>query len=189
MSDPFFILGLPRSRTAWLATWLSYNGRICWHDALGHVTNENDLRALVDAGACGFAETAGSYFPRVLHRAFPKAKFVFVTRLSTDVVDSLNRLGKNGSNVVNVASGALQEAIAYLTPRTDVKFVQFEKLDDFATLANLWRALRSDPFPSRYTTAMLQMRVTKLRPFAGRLPVDMLLKESQLAEQQEEVIA
>ena len=102
MSDPFFILGLPRSRTAWLATWLTYGGRTCWHDALANVRNVAGLRTLADEGAVGFAETAGSYFPRVLHREFPNAKYVFVTRLSTSVEASLDRLGKPGRGIVTL---------------------------------------------------------------------------------------
>ena len=184
MSDPFFILGLPRSRTAWLATWLSYGGKVCMHDALANVRDAAELRALVEEGACGFAETAGSYFPRTLHRAFPNAKFVFVTRLSTDVEASLDRLGKPGRKVVNAAAGAIQEALAYLRPRAEVSFVQFESLDRLDVLEPLWRYLRDEDMPKAHTTAMLQMRVTKIDPFGGSLPIAMLLEESTLAEQE-----
>lgn len=184
MSDPFFILGLPRSRTAWLATWLTYGGKTCWHDALANVRNAAGLRALADEGAVGFAETAGSYFPRVLHREFPNAKYVFVTRLSTNVEVSLDRLGKPGRGIVNAAAGALNEALAYLRPRAEVSFVQFEALNRLDVLEPLWRYLRDEDMPVAHTRAMLQMRVTKLDPFGGTLPVNMLLEESNLAEQE-----
>lgn len=182
MTDPFFILSLPRSRSAWLAAWLSYNGRPCWHDMLGNVTDAYGLQSLVEKGAVGFAETAGSYFPRVLHKTFPKAKFLIVSRNRDDVATSLVRLGKDGVRVADIADQMLTEAIDYLKPRALTMHVAFDDLDDFGVLATIWRFLRNDPFPVQHTAALLQMRVTKLKPFAGQLPTKMLVEESTLAE-------
>lgn len=189
MTDPFFILSLPRSRSAWLATWLSYNGRPCWHDMLGNVTDAYGLKMLVDKGAAGFAETAGSYFPRSLLKQFPRAKFLVVERDAGEVAASLVRLGKDGGRVADIAEQMLVEAVDYLKPRALMMHVAFDDLDNFSTLAAIWRFLRNDPFPVQHTTALLQMRVTKLKPFAGQLPTKLLIEEDTLRETLHERLA
>lgn len=181
MSDPFFILSLPRSRSAWLSAWLSYNGRPCHHDTLGRIESVGELRNYTDLGACGFAETSGSYFPRVLHREFPNAKFLIVRRRPAEVQLSLEALGRrDAAAVVKVTTGALEEAEAYLRSRTEVRAVPFDELNDMTTLQGVWRFLRDDRFPVRHTADMLDLRVTKLRPFAGHWPASMLVEESKL---------
>jgi len=58
------------------------------------------LKALVAAGAAGFAETGGPFFFRSIHRAFPTARYVFIWRGAMDVARSLNRIGAHGDDFV-----------------------------------------------------------------------------------------
>jgi hypothetical protein len=179
---PFFILSLPRSRSAWLSVWLSYGGRPCWHDMLGQVDDVAGLRRYAENGACGFVETAGSYFPHTLAHHFPESKFLFVVREEEAVASSLNRMSKNGVKVAAIAADMLRQAEKILGHTNSIMIVSFDELNDFGRLAAVWRFLRDDPFPAQYTSMMLKMRVSKLHPFAGQLPVKMLVEEDLLAE-------
>lgn len=41
---PFFVTGFPRSRTAWLAVWLTTDRTICYHDPMGVTLEELQAR-------------------------------------------------------------------------------------------------------------------------------------------------
>ena len=44
MKNIFFITGLPRSRTAWLANWFTYGHTFCFHEACRKVGKIEELK-------------------------------------------------------------------------------------------------------------------------------------------------
>jgi len=58
----FFVLGLPRSRTAWLSVFLSQSGIHCYHEAINgcKTMSEYDLKV----SGCGDSTTAFMYLDR-----------------------------------------------------------------------------------------------------------------------------
>ena len=86
---PFIVFGLPRSRTAWLARFLSYGDWHCGHEELRHVRSLDDASAWLSQPCTGTAETAGAPFWRLLPAG---VRVVTVRRPMCDVVDSLMRL-------------------------------------------------------------------------------------------------
>jgi len=53
----FFILGLPRSRTAWLANFMTYEGYHCYHEGLNGCYTMEAYKALLDGNRIGDANT------------------------------------------------------------------------------------------------------------------------------------
>ena len=85
---PFLVLGTPRSRTAWLAKFLSYGGRTCLHEPSRHMGGLDDLLRLLDRPGVAISDSGLTLRWRdiVMHR--PDALIVVVRRPVDDVVRS-----------------------------------------------------------------------------------------------------
>lgn len=79
---PFFVTGLPRSGTAWMATFLSgCPGVICIHEALRDLERIEDLPdALSDAPFSGTADSALPFFLDEVEEMFPDAPWILLDR-------------------------------------------------------------------------------------------------------------
>lgn len=80
---PVFILAPPRTRTAWLATYLTGAGLYCFHEAWTQVKTVRDLRHLMESkgsGLVGNSDCGNWLFLEDLQREFPDALYVKITR-------------------------------------------------------------------------------------------------------------
>lgn len=59
----FFVLGLPRSRTAWLSVFLSQSGTHCYHDGINGCKTMAEYKDKIEA--CGDSTTAFAYMDGV----------------------------------------------------------------------------------------------------------------------------
>jgi hypothetical protein len=98
----FFVLSLPRSRSRWLATFLSYEGLDCGHDLAVECGSIGDFENAL-AGRVGTVETGAIAGWRLLIDRYPQAKLVVVTRPIGEIVDSFSRAG------FGVPSGTMTE--------------------------------------------------------------------------------
>ena len=79
----FFVTGLPRSRTAWLANLLTENKSVCWHELTGTLNSIAELKDLVERAE---TEIVGVSEPTLLphwseiNQLLPDARWVFVRR-------------------------------------------------------------------------------------------------------------
>jgi GNAT superfamily N-acetyltransferase len=89
---PFVIFALPRSRTAWLARFLTYGAWECGHDEIRHCRSLDDVKAWLGQPCVGSVETACAPFWRLLPALAPDARVVVVRRPVHEVVDSLMQL-------------------------------------------------------------------------------------------------
>lgn len=82
---PFFVTGLPRSGTAWMATFLSgCPGVTCSHEALRHLERIEDLPgALPEAPFSGTADSALPFFLDEIEEMFPDAPWILLDRAET----------------------------------------------------------------------------------------------------------
>lgn len=94
--SPFIVLAIPRSRTAWLAHFLSYRDCFCHHEAALQMRTVEDVKVLFSAPRTGASEPAASYGWRVLKHYFPDLKTVVVRRPYEDVVAAMLRVDTEG---------------------------------------------------------------------------------------------
>lgn len=87
----FIIYALPRSRTAWLARFLTYGDWFCGHDEARHLRSMDDIKSWLSMDNTGTVETAAAPFWRTAYR--PDVRVAVVRRPVDEVVDSLMRLG------------------------------------------------------------------------------------------------
>lgn len=87
---PFVVFALPRSRTAWLARFLTYGDWLCGHDELRHCSSLDDVSAWLSQPYTGSVETAAAPFWRLLR---PDVRLVTLRRPAADVAASYERAG------------------------------------------------------------------------------------------------
>lgn len=90
---PFFIASLPRSRTAWLANFLTYGPSYCFHEPLAECPLESYPQLLNSTGTyfSGVADSLNCLFMEQLVDMFPKAKIVIVRREIGEVAESIKK--------------------------------------------------------------------------------------------------
>ena len=86
----FFVTGLPRSRTFWMAQYLSMAGAPCHHEYLAHCTSREQFYNEMEGGAgnsdCGL-------FLTDFQTRWPHARTLVIERPIEEVAASLERLG------------------------------------------------------------------------------------------------
>ncbi len=74
----FFIFGLPRSRTAWTANFLTYDHTYCHHELVSEVGDVLTLKRQLHARE-GVADTGLIHRPAEILHHFPSARLVLMT--------------------------------------------------------------------------------------------------------------
>ncbi len=110
----FIIYALPRSRTAWLARFLTYGDWFCGHDEARHLRSMEDVKSWLSMDNTGTVETAAAPFWRTVHR--PDVRVAVVRRPIEEVLASLERV----TGPVDVA------AVTRMLKRADRKLDQIE---------------------------------------------------------------
>lgn len=88
MIRPFIVLALPRSRTFWLSSFLTYREWACGHDELRHVRSFTDIRSWFSQPCTGSCETAAAFYWRLIPEG---VRIVIVRRPVEQSVDSMMR--------------------------------------------------------------------------------------------------
>jgi len=91
--SPFIVLGLPRSRTAWLSRFLTYGDHVCGHEQLRYMRSLDDVAAWFRQPCIGSAETSAAPFWRLIDKVAHDARVVVVRRPVHEVFASLSALG------------------------------------------------------------------------------------------------
>ena len=138
----YFITGLPRSRTAWLANYLTHNQSMCYHDELmdGPGVLECTMRkAAIRFVHVGHADPANLFCWRQLDEAFlGEAKWIFVRRPFHESMESVgNILGRDASEqiyqMVRLYSDAIMglPATRHIQVPWDMKDADLVRIENF----------------------------------------------------------
>jgi len=88
MTQPFLVLALPRSRTAWLSRFLTYQDWTCGHEEVRHFRGMEDVKSWFEQPFHGSAETSVASWWRMIR---PDTRVVVIRRPVEEVVDSIMR--------------------------------------------------------------------------------------------------
>jgi hypothetical protein len=94
--NTFFVLSLPRSRTAWMANFLTYDCSYCFHEGWLQVPSMHGLRELFASTGkpvVGNADCGNIFFVDEILDTFTEPKFVMIERPIADVLASLRSMG------------------------------------------------------------------------------------------------
>lgn len=86
---PFIIHGLGRSRTAWLAEFLSYGGWTCHHEQSVYMREVADIATFFRRPRTGTAETSASFGWALIKAACPDIKQVVIVRDATEASNAM----------------------------------------------------------------------------------------------------
>jgi len=109
----FFVVGLPRSRTAWMANFLTYDGHYCYHEAINGCNSMDEYKEKL-GNFIGDSSTALMVMD--IEKNFPDAKIVKIV-------------------------GNLEQSIASskkIFPEVDENWIQFldDQLHDMKAMSN-----------------------------------------------------
>lgn len=138
--SPFLIFGLPRSRTRWLATWLTCGQIEVGHDLAITSDTVQDFISQLWARP-GTIETGAMCAHRLIRRAIPGARFITIRRPRTEVSASLHRFGVEMDEELAIRDAYLDEIEADGALRID-----YAALNSVTVCADLWSLLLDIPF-------------------------------------------
>jgi hypothetical protein len=116
--NPFFIASLPRSRTAWLANFLTYQESFCYHEPMNK-TKLQDYPFLLRKPCkkyVGVSDSMNSLVMDQLIELFPDARIVVIWRDVAQVEASLNRLGMPCPGLIKKIAKELDRIVGAYEP-------------------------------------------------------------------------
>jgi hypothetical protein len=165
---PFFITGLPRSRTAWLANLFTTDRTLCFHEPLVPAAS---LLADNPAVRIGVSDsTLPLQFER-LQAEFPTAHWLYVQRPREECFESFLRFIAGDVQMTRAQAEMFAQAFferhqqdsAELRRNPLVRTVQFELLDDYATILSAWYHLIPEiPFNEPRWESLKDLRIEQV---------------------------
>jgi hypothetical protein len=101
---PFVIMALSRSRTAWLARFLTYGDYSCSHEQAPFIRSLDDIKAWLSQDLTGASETAVAPFWRLIRKYRPDTRIVTIRRPVEEVVESFLAVDMHGTVAFDRAS-------------------------------------------------------------------------------------
>lgn len=136
MNGRFFITGLPRSRTAWMAAFFSLGNTLCYHEPISRIKSLEDLEALYDAPAyrhVGFSDSGlGFHIGWILENLQPRT--LIIGRPRSDVEKSLGKLGLPRTN----QTALLERELDRWADHELVRYIPFSLLDNRRAMERAW---------------------------------------------------
>jgi hypothetical protein len=183
MNKLFFITGLPRSRTAWLANLLTYGVSHCRHDGLAECKSVDglvDLMLGTNAIYSGDSDSGLLFFADRIKSLVPAARWVVVERDMRDAWKSYRNHFKAvpypGTEGVSEASmDALWDTVVGAYDRTrnglDAMKVSFDDLEKRNTVKAIWEWCIPEVPWNQHRYEMLQRMSVNVIPKKLRRPV------------------
>jgi hypothetical protein len=141
---PFFIVGLPRSRTAWLANLLTVPGQsFCWHEGeAGH----GGLEKLVEKmkrrpeSRVGNASSGIACYGDDLYRLLPEARYIIIERDLESAKQALKETAEEHFDVDMIWPQIVKRFNSFVESLSEhyVLKIQYHSLYDEETCKNIW---------------------------------------------------
>lgn len=155
--NPFFVTGLPRSRTAWMANWLTTDKTLCVHDPICNLWPAVIDRRLGMSGP----EVALSFYR--LNEAHPAAPWVVVQR--KDAKEAFEKVLRQHMEIPEGFHKFWAERVEWIARIGDhdrVLKVEFEALNYEDTAAQVWRHLLPEmPFDAARWNMLNDLNITQ----------------------------
>lgn len=134
----FFITGLPRSRTAWLANLMTYNGAFCLHEGAKLFPDKEGYVDWLRSGHAAHVGDSSSGLlktPEILLHDFPDAPLVLIDRPVDEAEQALKDsfgvgFGEDKEQIVS--------AMEKLRRRSNTLIINYSSLDSLTVIKNIW---------------------------------------------------
>lgn len=139
MSQPFYVTGLPRSRTSWLANLFTTDQTICYHD------KPYSEHLLVNPRRVGFSGPEIVTQFDEINQKWPEAPWLVVFRKLEDSLSAFKvwsgTIPGATDEVIDKFFHARADVIAHICTKPNVRAVEFSDLDDETTMRLVWAHL------------------------------------------------
>lgn len=153
---PFLVVGFPRSRTAWLAAFLSYGGRTCRHEPSVSWGSIEQAYKFFDEGGCASDGMLGLHW-YALAKNVEGMRFLVVQRLRQEVERSIVAQGQQPNPAI------LQDmnwAITALAFRPEIALsVRYEDIDDEEIAMKIFEWCLDEPLDFDWFEAMKKQNI------------------------------
>lgn len=144
----FFILSLPRSRTAWLANFLTFENSFCFHEGLLECDKVDKLKSLFASTGkqiVGNSDCGNILFLDELIKAFPDAKYVVIKRPLEEVKKEMRGMGLGDWDgwTLDISEKRMNEVMKDV----DALIIDYHDLDEQAC-KQIWDHCIGTPFNS-----------------------------------------
>lgn len=172
---PYLILALPRSRTFWLANFLSAEAPApCGHDVLVNCRTTDDFINTMFISARGSVETAGVLGVRLWQARIPNLRIVLIRRPLADVIASLEKFSVDFDHDDLWRKNAMLDELS-LQP--GVESIDYADLSNNDCTDWLWEYCNETAVPAGLSTVMqgqnlqidMAVRLTLLQDEAPRI--------------------
>lgn len=185
---PFVVLSLPRSRSAWMAHWLSYPGCRVGHDIAIQCNTAKDFIDSFKHGLDGTVETGAMIGWRLLRHAMPGLRTLVVMRSPDEVVTSLLRKGMPSSAGLVDEIYFRAHMLSGISAVPGVRTIQWQELDAYRTRCELFEWLLNvaadDDWDARFAATNIQIDfAARMVQLAQRAPAIAALKQEIVARQ------
>lgn len=165
---PFFILGLPRSRTAWLANFMTYNGFHCMHEGLNGCYNIEEYKTKL-LTVHGDANTGLVMYN--FRDYFPFARTVIIDSSITESV-------QYGLKVLN--HDYTSEMLDMKTRLDDVRGLHIPIASINKELPTIWAYLTHDaPYDEKRAKLLKSLNIQVKQPYEYNMPAALTLNRSE----------
>lgn len=182
---PFIVLSLPRSRSAWMAHWLSYPGKLVGHDIAIRAKSVSEFLSHFTY-ADGTCETSAMLGWRLLKHELPRLKTLVVIRDPREVLESLSKKGIALTEELTNEVLSRWHMLQAIGSAKDVKAVRFEELNNRDIRAMIFEHLLElgfdDDWDARFAYTNIQI------DFAARME-QLARNRDQIAAFKGEVLA
>jgi len=161
---PFIVCTTPRTRTAWLATWLTYGKCFCTHEVLQFCSSFAEMKELLESigGIVGNSDSANTLFIDSIVKLMPEAKIILVTRPTDEWVKSAGEIDiPVTQEMIDVTEQGVERVRSYNPLELTLK-----DLDSYATLASLWENITGNPDVEVRTRQMMSINIQPHLPLA-----------------------
>lgn len=140
---PFLVCGTPRSRTTWLARFLSYEGTVCEHEPSLRFHSRGDIATYFSRPNIGASDSPMTFLACDAKARIPNLKVVVVER----PLDEVKQSGRERGLVFqDWFLARLSQEIAIVKAELDPLVVTFRDLEDRATCAAIFEYCLDQPF-------------------------------------------
>jgi len=138
----YFVVGLPRSRTAWLSVFLSQSGMFCHHEGLNGCRSLFDYQMKVKNNG----DSSTGLMLIDLNKMFPHSPVVIIEKTTRQIYECIkwcdNTYGGSSHDYIHQLNREMKK----------IKGLRINQSDIDARLHEIWRYLIDTPWRDNYAT-------------------------------------